>query len=212
MNVIHLFHFSVSLLLGSCFSKFLLIFLVLFNGHIDNQVLLKIFIVLLLFVCTDCLILMSKYFFLISFCVFFGLSITELNAQDFNDEMKKRLRQSIIMPEKLPERQPLQHTPQLLSKEDNNVLKVSPFTKLPTRGDRIKILHPPEEYKINISMTVTNSTPINQLPRGSVRYEFVGKNMQIISTAGNMVVPSGNGGPIRKRHKKNANILKALEK
>lgn len=157
---------------------------------------------------------MNKYYCLISFCVFFGLFITELKAQDFNDEMKKRLRQSIIMPEKLPEHQPLQRTPQLLPEQDNNnVLKVSPFTKLPTRGDRIKILHPPDEYKIHISTTVTNSAPINQLPRGSVRYEFVGKNMQIISTAGNMVIPSGNGGgPIRKKHKKSANILKALEK
>lgn len=150
---------------------------------------------------------------LIPLCVVFGLIVTELNAQDLNDEMKKRLRHSIILPEKQPEHTLLHHTPQLLPKQDNDILKVSPFSKLPTKGDRIQLLHPPEEYQIHIYTTVTNSTPINQLPRGSVRYEFVGKNMQMISTAGKMVVPSGSGGgPIRKRHKKSANILKALQK
>lgn len=146
-------------------------------------------------------------------CIVFGLIVTELNAQDLNDEMKKRLRKSIMAPEKQPGRQPLQRASRLLPEQDNDILKVSPFTKLPTKGDRIQILHPLEEYQIHINTTVTNSTPINQLPPGSVRYEFVGKNMQIISTAGKMVVPSGyGGGPIRKRHKKNANILKALQK
>ncbi|MDD4698016.1 MAG: hypothetical protein PHR52_10840 [Fermentimonas sp.] len=158
---------------------------------------------------------MNRYIYLISFCVCFGLTTKQLTAQDFNEEIKKRLRQTILMPENLIEDQSFLHPSQPFPNKENNnkVLKVSPFTKLPTKRDRLKILPPPEEYKIHINISFTNSTPINQLPPGSVRYEFVGNNMQIISTAGTMVVPSGNGGgPIRKRHEKNANILKAFEK
>ncbi len=150
---------------------------------------------------------------LIPLCVMFGLIVTELNAQDFNDGMKKRLRQSIIAPEQQSQNQPLPQTPKLLHEQKNDILKVSPFTKLPTKGDRIQILHPPEEYQIHICTTVTNSPPIDQRPTGSVRYEFVGKNMQIISTAGTRPGPAAfDTGPIRKRHKKNANILKPLQK
>ncbi len=149
---------------------------------------------------------------LIIVCIIFGLIAVEVNAQDLRDEMKRRIRQSINTPEKQPGLQSLPLNYRTKPAQDE-ILKVSPFTRLPTRGDRIQILHSPEEYEIHICMTVTNSTPINQLPPGSVRYEFVGKNMQMISTAGKMVVPSGHDrGPIRKRHRKKANILKALQK
>lgn len=149
---------------------------------------------------------------LIIVCIIFGLIAVEVNAQDLQDEMKRRIRQSINTPEKQPGLQSLPLNYRTKPARDE-ILKVSPFTRLPTRGDRIQILHSPEEYEIHICMTVTNSTPINQLPPGSVRYEFVGKNMQMISTAGKMVVPSGHDrGPIRKRHRKKANILKALQK
>lgn len=149
----------------------------------------------------------------IPLCILFGLIVTEIAAQDLNDEMKKRLRQSLITPENQPEQQPLQHNPQFQHEQSNDILKVSPFTKLPTKGDRIQLLNPPENYKIEINTTVTNSTPIGVRPRGSVRYEFVGKNMQMIPTAGTRP-PSAtfDNGPIRKRHKRKANILKALEK
>ncbi len=149
-----------------------------------------------------------KTFMLFSFLFISWTS--EINGQEIRDILKEQLRKSLITPET-----PMQHQQHQIEhqRHQEDVLKVSPFTKLPTKGDRIKLFKPLEDYQIHINLNVTNSAPINQLPRGSVRYEFVGKNMQMISTAGTMVVPSGNGGgPIRKRHKKNANILKALQK
>lgn len=136
-------------------------------------------------------------------CILFGLIVTETDAQDLNGEMKKRLRQSLIAPEKQPGQQQYQQSPQILPGQDREALKVSPLTKLPTKGDRIQLLNPPEKYKVNIDLNVTNAPPINQRPAGSVRYEFVGKNMQMISTAGERVTPSGlDFDPIRNRNRK----------
>lgn len=145
-------------------------------------------------------------------CVLFGLIATEADAQDMNDEMKKRLRQSLIAPEKQSGQQQYQQSPQILPGEEKEVLKVSPFTKLPTKGDRIQLLNPPEKYEIHINTTITNAAPIDERLPGSVRYEFVGKNMQMISTAGTRPSASFDRGPIKKKHKKNANILKPLQK
>ncbi len=62
-------------------------------------------------------------------------------------------------------------------------------------------------------LNLDTKTPINQLPAGSVRYEFIGGTMMMISTAGQRVSPSGYGrGPIKKKHKRNTNILRAMEK
>jgi hypothetical protein len=151
----------------------------------------------------------------IPFCILFGLIAAELQAQDLNDEMKKRLRQSLTAPEKQPDRPPLKQAPIVQPFQNNEVLKVSPFTKLPTKGDRIRILHPPEESGIHINLSPTNSRPIDMRPPGSVRYEIIGGHMQIISTAGTR--PGGGSitfdtGPIKKRHKKKDNILKAFQK
>ena len=64
-----------------------------------------------------------------------------------------------------------------------------------------------------MNLNLDTKTPINQLPAGSVRYEFVGGTMMMIATAGQRVSPSGYGrGPIRKKHKRNTNILNAMEK
>ena len=84
---------------------------------------------------------------LIPLCILFGLIVTELHAQDLNDEMKKRLRQSLITPEKQSGQQQYQHSPQILPEQDREILKVSPTTRLPTRGDKIQLLNPPEKYK-----------------------------------------------------------------
>lgn len=151
---------------------------------------------------------------LIPLCILFGLIVTELHAQDLNDEMKKRLRQSLITPEKQSGEQQYQHSPQILPEQDKEILKVSPTTRLPTRGDKIQLLNPPEKYKTHINTTVTNAPPINQRPAGSVRYEFVGKNMQIIPTGGQIVKPSGRDfDPIRtrnrKRHERTDRLVKA---
>jgi hypothetical protein len=150
----------------------------------------------------------------IPLCILFGLIAAESHAQDLNGEMKKRLRQSLTVPEKLPDPPPLKHAPIVQPFQNNEVLKVSPFTKLPTKGDRIRILHPPQEFETHINLAPTNAPPIDERPRGSVRYEIIGGHMQMISTAGTR--PGGgltfDAGPIKKRHKKKENILKALQK
>lgn len=136
-------------------------------------------------------------------CLFIGLFVAKVNAQDFNDEMKKSLRRSLITPENRAKHYPQQQANQILPKTNLDVLKVSPTTRLPTRSDRIQVLYPPEKYKIHLNLQPTNSTPINQLPAGSVKYEFIGKNMQIIPTGGLQVVPSGiEMDPIRARNRR----------
>ncbi len=157
---------------------------------------------------------MKKISFLFPLYVAIGIFALELNAQDFNEEMKKRLRESLITPEQKPLQLPSQILLQILPQEEPEVLKVSPFTRLPTKFDRIQVLYPPEEYTIHWSVTTPNGTPINQRPAGSVRYEFVGKSMQIISTGGELVVPSGHDfdpvrAGIRKRQKRTDRIMKA---
>lgn len=81
---------------------------------------------------------------------------TEASAQETNDEMKRKLRESLIVPELNPSKQkiaPIRLQP--LQKQDE-ILKVSPTTKLPTKFDRIETLHAPEVYKIRLDLTVTN--------------------------------------------------------
>lgn len=82
--------------------------------------------------------------------------VSELNAQEFNDEMKKKLRQSLIMPAQKPSQHKLQQPIKIQAQQNQEVLKISPTTKLPTKFDMIQILHPPEEYEIHLDLNVTN--------------------------------------------------------
>ncbi len=150
---------------------------------------------------------------LVPLLLIIALFTTEANAQDFNDELKKNLRRSLLTPEKRPaQRQPHQF-PQILPEADREVLKVSPTTRLPTRGDRIQILYPPEKYLIHINLQPTNSTPINQRPAGSVRYWLNGNKLQIESTAGQLVFPSGmDMDPIRARDRRRQERTEKLMK
>lgn len=145
-----------------------------------------------------------KYFsVLVPFYILIAMLTTEANAQDFNTELKNNLRRSLITPEKgSSQRQPRQ-SPQILPEADREVLKVSPTTKLPTRGDRIQILYPPEKYLIHINLQPTNAPPINQRPVGSTRYWLNGNKLEIESTGGERVVPSGiDMDPIRARNRR----------
>lgn len=161
---------------------------------------------------------MNKASYFISLLIIvFGFITTKLNGQSLNDEMKKSLRQSLIIPENKTNQQPFQHSPQIRPNQHQETLKVSPTTKLPSKGDQIQVLHPIEEQSMHINTTVTNSTPINVRPRGSVKFENNGKNMQVISTAGEKVTPSGRDfDPIRtrnrKRHAKTDRLVKAYNK
>ena len=48
-------------------------------------------------------------------------------------------------------------------------------------------------------LNLDTKTPINQLPAGSVRYEFIGGTMMMNSTAGQRVSPSGYGRGLIKK-------------
>ena len=142
-----------------------------------------------------------KPYTIIVLSILYGLITIESNAQELNDDMKKRLRPTLISSENQPNHNMPNHSP----------LKVSPFTRLPTKGDRILLIESLDKYQMHLNLDT--KTPINQLPAGSVRCEFVGGTMMMISTAGQRVSPSGYGrGPIKKKHKRNTNILRAMEK
>lgn len=110
----------------------------------------------------------TKIPFLFLLCFVTTVFVSELKAQEFNDEMKKKLRQSLGAPEQKPIHH--QQATQILPQQNQEVLKVSPTTKLPTKFDRIAILHPlPPEPKINIDLNVTN-TGNSQSDRARIDY------------------------------------------
>ena len=103
-------------------------------------------------------------------CFVTAALLSELQAQEFNDEMKEKLRQSLIVPEQKPLQYQPRHQPiQMLPQQNQEVLKVSPPTKLPTKFDRIQILHPPEKYEIHLNLNVTNAGT-SQLDRAKIDY------------------------------------------
>lgn len=137
-----------------------------------------------------------------SFCLslFFIFGVSLLNAQDINEALKNRMRESIMTPD-MPSRQlsNQQHLIQLnWDKGRSEVLRVSPNTRLPTKYDLIPIPPKKEEMKINMQIIPANASPINMLLPGSVEYFFDGKRMHIQSNAGKLVVPSGSDfDPVR---------------
>lgn len=103
-------------------------------------------------------------------CIIAATAASKLNAQEFNDEMKKKLRQSLIVPEQKPmQYQPKRANIQVLPQDNQEVLKVSPATKLPTKYDKIQVLHPPEEYEVHLNLNVTN-IGTRQLNRAKIDY------------------------------------------
>ena len=128
------------------------------------------------------------YIFIIS-----ALSIsisTITKAQDMKDEFKKKLKQSLLGPE-MNHSQQIYQPAQRNFQQSSDILTVSPTTKLPTRLDRFRIVPKLEDKLIRINLNVTNSTPINMRPNGSVSFEFDGRRMNARSNAGEMVKPSG---------------------
>lgn len=154
---------------------------------------------------------------IISLLLICKASITK--AQDMNDEFKKKLRQSLISPQ-MESSQQTHYPGQREFEQRQEVLTVSPTTKLPTRLDRFRIIPGLEDKLIHINLNVTNSTPINMRSRGSVKFEFDGRRMNARSNAGEMVTPSGMDlDPIRafkgykaaKRQEKVNKIVKVYE-
>ncbi len=133
-----------------------------------------------------------------------------LRAQDLKKEMKLKLRESLLMPEN--QAQSLHQQQQIDMQQNNDILKVSPTTKLPTKYDRLLII-PKQEMEIHLDLKVTNSTPINMRPQGSTDYVFIGRKMVIVSTAGQLVVPSGKSfdPPRGRSEKRRLKVKKIIE-
>ena len=74
------------------------------------------------------------------------------------------------MPEQKPQQHKLQQPIQILPQQNQEILKVSPTTKLPTKFDRIQLLNPiPPEQQIHINLNVTN-VGTSQTDRGRIDY------------------------------------------
>jgi hypothetical protein len=158
-----------------------------------------------------------RFIFIILISALF-ISIASISkAQEMNDEFKKKLRQSLLSPE-MNHSQQIYQSAQKNFQQSSDILTVSPTTKLPTRLDRFRIVPKLEDKLIRINLNVTNSTPINMRPNGSVSFEFDGRRMNARSNAGEMVKPSGiDLDPVRafqgynaaKRQEKVNKIIKA---
>lgn len=129
-------------------------------------------------------------------------------AQSLNDEFKMKLRESLTAPPELP---PAirSKVPNIELQQENKILKVSPTTKLPTKFDKI-ITTPRPEIKLNLK--TTNSSPYNVRPRGSSEFVFDGRQMRIMSTAGQTVVPTGrNFGSSTKKDRQYQKVKKLMK-
>ncbi len=130
-------------------------------------------------------------------------------AQDVKDEFKERLRNSLLQDNYSLQKEELQK--QLRTNiEQSEVLKVSPHTELPRKGDAIKI-HIAKPPEIRINFEYSNSTPVNMRPPGSVEYVQNGRGISMQSAGGVLVKPSGYdfGGP-RRRSKKRARTVRRI--
>ena len=116
-----------------------------------------------------------------------------LNAQEMNDEFKKRMRESIMMPDNPPP-QLLQHQnplPLELQRENSEVLKVSPFTRLPTKYDIFLQSSKPVELEVKMHIIPSNAPPINMRPASSTEIVHESGKMSVRSNGGELVNPSG---------------------
>lgn len=141
------------------------------------------------------------HIFILSVLFLLMASVTE--AQEMKDEFKRQLRESLLNSEMESSQQMHQPRERRFHQRDE-ILRVSPTTKLPTRLDRILKIGKMKEEEIQIDLNVAKRQPMNIRPRGSVKYEFDGKQMHIRSNAGEVVTPSGQDlDPVRaiQRHK-----------
>jgi hypothetical protein len=96
----------------------------------------------------------------------------KLNAQDFNEEFRRRLRQEMIQPEIRPlpqQQQPTFNRPLPQQPQQQEVLRVSPTTTLPTKYDRVQTVHQPEQFRVNINLNYTNEDR-SQVARSRIDY------------------------------------------
>lgn len=94
------------------------------------------------------------YIFLLSGIFMSVASIAK--AQEMNDEFKKQLRQSLLQPD-MKHAQQMYQPNQTKFQQPDEVLRVSPTTKLPTRLDRFLDVNKLELKEIDIDLGVTNA-------------------------------------------------------
>lgn len=92
-------------------------------------------------------------------------------AQDMKDEFKKQLRKSLLNSEMKHSKQ--RYQPYTFEAQRNQeVLKVSPTTKLPTRLDRFINIEKLKDQEININPLVTNSKTYKTIPAKTNGFDF----------------------------------------
>lgn len=129
-------------------------------------------------------------------------------AQSLNDEFKLKLRESLTAPPELPPGLG-SHVPKIEIEPEKKILKVSPTTKLPSKFDKIITIPRPE---IKLNLKTTNSSPYNVRPRGSSEFMFDGRQMRIMSTAGQTVIPTGrNFGSSTKKDRQYQKVKKLMK-
>ena len=133
------------------------------------------------------------------FLILFISWTSEINGQEIRDMLKEQLRKSLITPET-----PMQHQQHQVEQQRHHgeVLKISPFTKLPTKSDRI-ITNAKEEgvatnmldMPIKMNIIPTNSPPINMRMVGSAKVLIGQPDAPVIKglhpAPGMLVNPSG---------------------
>lgn len=142
--------------------------------------------------------------------IIISLYTSATEAQSINDEFKMKLRESLTAPPEMP-KQLNTKEPKIELQGEKDVLRVSPTTKLPTKFDRMLIM-PMMELDIKIEMKVTNAPPINVRPAGSTAFVFDGRQMRIMSTAGQTVTPSGMDFGVSRKKERQYERAKKLSK
>jgi hypothetical protein len=112
--------------------------------------------------------------FNVSLLIVLCCTVGKTYAQQTNDDFKLQLKKSLNMKGAKPELMPMPKNQQLQikpNKQNDEVLEVSPTTKLPSKYDRIQTLNPvsPEE-RVKIEMSYTNKDYNSQLARSSIDY------------------------------------------
>ena len=103
--------------------------------------------------------------YILCLSILFILIVSTTKAQDMKDEFKRQLRQTL-------QNSDLKHSEQIYqpytldAQKNQEVLKVSPTTRLPTRLDRFINMERYEPEKVNININTTNRAPVTTRPSG----------------------------------------------
>ena len=110
----------------------------------------------------------TKYYFVFVLLPFFALN---LHAQYTGDDFKRSLKNSIHAADNQSVESELKYQLFQVRQNSNDVLQVSPTTKLPSKFDKIELNEPilPID-RIHLDLNVTNINSESQLERSSIDY------------------------------------------